>query len=84
VRVDGPSVTPSIPYEAPCVALGWLTDVLGFTLSDAFHDPAGNLAFAQLVWGNGAIFISGARPRTIRGRVLALAPFRSLLTTKLQ
>ena len=43
------------------MALAWLTDVLGFSVSDAFHDPAGNLAFAQLVWGNGVIFIS-ARP----------------------
>ena len=44
------------------MALAWLTDVLGFRVSAAFHDPAGKLAFAQLVWGNGAIFISGRPP----------------------
>ena len=56
--MDGPSVTPSIPYDAPSVALAWLTEVLGFSVSDAFHEPSGNLAFAQLAWGNGVIFIS--------------------------
>lgn len=36
--------------------------MLGFSVSDVFHDAAGNLAFAQLVWGNGAIFVSGRSP----------------------
>jgi uncharacterized glyoxalase superfamily protein PhnB len=61
-RVTGPSLTPSIPYDEPSAALAWLTDVLGFTASDAFHDPDGNLVFAQLVWGDGVIFISGRPP----------------------
>ena len=60
--MDGPSVTPSIPYDDPSAALAWLTDVLGFTVSDAFHGPDGTVAFAQLVWGDGVIFISRRPP----------------------
>ena len=59
---DGPSITASVAYDDPDAGVSWLTDALGFSLSHAFRDGAGTLGFAQLVWGNGAIFVSGRPP----------------------
>ena len=55
------TLTPSLVYDDPRGAIRWLVEVLGLRLATLYEGPAGEVAFAELVWRTGVVFIS-ARP----------------------
>jgi uncharacterized glyoxalase superfamily protein PhnB/DNA-binding MarR family transcriptional regulator len=57
-RIDGPSVIPGVYYEDARAALEWLKTALGFELAEAYEGPGGRIAFAQMVFCGGVVFVS--------------------------
>src|SRR5271167_4072472 len=57
------TLTPSLPYDDARQAIKWLTEVLGFRVATIYDGPDGGVAFAELVWRTGIIFVSD-RPRS--------------------
>ena len=57
-HVIAPTLTPSIHYDDARQGIRWLTDVLGFTAAVVYDAPDGTVAFAQLVWRTGVVFVS--------------------------
>jgi len=51
------TVAPTIVSD-PRAAIDWLVEVLGFRISALYDGPDGGVAFAQLVWRNGVVFVS--------------------------
>ena len=61
-QVIAPTLTPSLVYDDAHHAIRWLTDVLGFRVAAVYDGPGGCVAFAELVWRTGVVFISGRPP----------------------
>jgi uncharacterized glyoxalase superfamily protein PhnB len=58
------TLTPSLVYDDACQGIRWLVDVLGFREASRYEDPDGGIAFAELVWRTGVVFVSGRPPST--------------------
>lgn len=56
------TLTPQLIYDDPRHAIRWLTEVLGLRLATVYEDPEGGIAFAELVWRTGIVFVSGRPP----------------------
>jgi uncharacterized glyoxalase superfamily protein PhnB len=52
------TLTPSVTFGDARQGIRWLVDVLGFEISSIYEDPNGGIAFAELVWRTGIIFVS--------------------------
>ena len=61
MKTNGPTLTPSVVYDDPQRGIKWLTGVLGLRLKSLYQTPDGEVAFAELVWRTGIVFVS-ARP----------------------
>src|SRR5579864_6438853 len=62
MNTNGPTLTPSVVYDDPKRGVKWLTDVLGLRLKSLYETPDGTVAFAELVWRTGIVFVSGRPP----------------------
>jgi uncharacterized glyoxalase superfamily protein PhnB len=71
-KIIAPTLTPSLVYDDACQGIRWLVDVLGFREASRYEDPDGGIAFAELVWRTGVVFVSGRPPSTTRGRRVGL------------
>jgi uncharacterized glyoxalase superfamily protein PhnB len=60
--VIAPILTPSIVYDDARRGIQWLTDVLGFRAASEYKGPDGRVAFAELVWRTGVVFVSDRPP----------------------
>jgi DNA-binding MarR family transcriptional regulator/uncharacterized glyoxalase superfamily protein PhnB len=56
--IDGPSVVPGVYYEDARAAVAWLAAALGFEMVEAYEGPGGRIAFAQMSFCGGAVFVS--------------------------
>ena len=61
-QVIAPTLTPQLMYDDVRQAIRWLTDVLGFRAATVYDGPDGGVAFAELVWRTGVVFVSGRPP----------------------
>jgi uncharacterized glyoxalase superfamily protein PhnB len=52
------TLTPSLMYQDARQGIRWLVDVLGFEVASIYEDPNGGIAFAELVWRTGIVFVS--------------------------
>lgn len=52
------TLTPSVTYPDGRAGIRWLVDVLGFEIASLYEDPSGGVAFAELVWRTGIVFVS--------------------------
>lgn len=59
--MNGPTINSSIVYNDAPKGISWLTDVLGLKLQSLYKMPDGSVAFAELVWRTGVVFVS-SRP----------------------
>lgn len=62
MKANGPTLTPSVVYDDPKRGIKWLTEVLGLRLKSIYKTPDGGVAFAELVWRTGIVFVSGRPP----------------------
>jgi uncharacterized glyoxalase superfamily protein PhnB len=62
MKMNGPTLTPSVVYNNPRRGIKWLTEVPGLRLKSFYETPDGNVAFAELVWRTGIVFVSGRPP----------------------
>jgi len=53
------TLTPSVTYTDARLGIRWLVEVLGFSVGRVFDGPDGGVAFAELVWRTGIVFVSG-------------------------
>src|SRR5580698_4387671 len=60
--MTGPTITPSVMYHDAQAGIKWLTDVLGLKLKSIYKMPDGSVAFAELVWRTGIVFVSSRPP----------------------
>src|SRR5580698_6938899 len=60
--MTGPTITPSVMYHDAQAGIKWLTDVLGLKLKSIYKMPDGTVAFAELVWRTGIVFVSSRPP----------------------
>jgi uncharacterized glyoxalase superfamily protein PhnB len=60
--VIAPTLTPSLVYDDARQGIRWLVDVLGFTIATCYETPDGDVAFAELVWRTGLVFVSRRPP----------------------
>src|SRR5262249_38170916 len=60
--VISPTVTASLVYDDAREGIRWLVDVLGFRAATLYETPDGDVAFAELVWRTGVVFVSGRPP----------------------
>ena len=60
--VIAPTLTASLVYDDARQGIRWLVDVLGFTVATLYETPDGGVAFAELVWRTGVVFVSGRPP----------------------
>jgi uncharacterized glyoxalase superfamily protein PhnB len=49
-------------YHDAQAGIKWLTDVLGLKLKSIYKMPDGTVAFAELVWRTGIVFVSSRPP----------------------
>lgn len=59
--MSGPTITASLIYADAEAGIKWLTEVLGLTPKSLYKTPDGKVAFAELVWRTGIVFVS-SRP----------------------
>jgi uncharacterized glyoxalase superfamily protein PhnB len=71
-------VTPGVTYLDGHAGIQWLEQTLGFRTAALFED-AGRVAYAQLVWQDGAIQVEGRHPKS---RVPRTGPASVVLTAK--
>jgi uncharacterized glyoxalase superfamily protein PhnB len=50
-------------YNDAAAGIKWLTDVLGLKLKSLYRMPDGTVAFAELVWRTGIVFVSSRPPK---------------------
>ncbi|MFA5958860.1 VOC family protein [Hyphomicrobium sp.] len=55
---DGPALVPGAYYADLEPAIDWLVAALGFRVIASYDGPDGKIAFAELAWRNGMIFVS--------------------------
>jgi uncharacterized glyoxalase superfamily protein PhnB len=60
--MNGPTITSSIVYDDAPAGIKWLTGVLGLKQKSLYQMPDGNVAFAELVWRTGIVFVSSRPP----------------------
>ncbi len=60
--MSSPTVTPSVIYNDAFAGIDWLTRVLGMTLVSRYPAPDGTVAFAELAWRTGVVFVSSRPP----------------------
>ena len=60
--VISPTLTASLVYDDAHRGIQWLVDVLGFRAEALCETPNGDVAFAELVWRTGVVFVSGRPP----------------------
>jgi uncharacterized glyoxalase superfamily protein PhnB len=60
--MSSPTVTPSVLYNDAFAGIDWLTRVLGMSLLSRYPMPDGTLAFAELGWRTGVVFVSSRPP----------------------
>ena len=60
--MNGPTITSSIAYDDAPAGIKWLTEVLGLKRKSLYQMPDGNVAFAELVWRTGIVFVSSRPP----------------------
>jgi uncharacterized glyoxalase superfamily protein PhnB len=60
--MNGPTVITSVIYNDAPAGLQWLTAVLGLKQKSLYKSPDGQVAFAELVWRTGIVFVSGRPP----------------------
>jgi uncharacterized glyoxalase superfamily protein PhnB len=61
-QVIAPALTVSLVYDDARQGIRWLVDVLGFRVATCYETPDGDVAFAELVWKTGVVFVSGRPP----------------------
>jgi uncharacterized glyoxalase superfamily protein PhnB len=59
--MTSPTVTPSVLYNDAGSGIEWLTRVLGLKVLSRYPMPDGTVAFAELGWRTGVVFVS-SRP----------------------
>jgi uncharacterized glyoxalase superfamily protein PhnB len=59
--MNSPTVTPSVLYNDAGSGIEWLIRVLGLKLLSRYPLPDGTVAFAELGWRTGVVFVS-SRP----------------------
>jgi uncharacterized glyoxalase superfamily protein PhnB len=64
--MDSPTVTPSVVYTDAAAGIDWLTRVLGLKLLSRYPMPDGSVAFAELAWRTGVVFVSSRAPASQR------------------
>lgn len=62
MKTNGQTLTSSIVYDNPRRGIEWLTGVLGLRLKSLYETPDKQIAFAELVWRTGIVFVSGRPP----------------------
>ena len=72
-----PDVTPNLSYIDAQAAMRWLGEVFGFQTTVLYEEPDGRVAYAQLVWQDGAISLS---TREKEGRLPKTGPSSIVLT----
>jgi uncharacterized glyoxalase superfamily protein PhnB len=60
--MSSPTVTPSVVYSDAFAGIDWLTRVLGMSLLSRYPMPDGTVAFAELGWRTGVVFVSSRPP----------------------
>src|ERR1700689_264394 len=60
--MSSPTVTPSVVYNDAFAGIDWVTRVLGMSLLSPYPMPDGPLAFAELGWRTGVVFVSSRPP----------------------
>jgi uncharacterized glyoxalase superfamily protein PhnB len=60
--MNQPTVTPSVVYNDAVAGIEWLTRVLGLKLLSRYPMPDGSIAFAELGWRTGVVFVSSRPP----------------------
>jgi len=60
--MNNPTVTSSIVYNDAHRGIAWLTNVLGMELGSLYKTPDGAVAFAELIWRTGVVFVSSRPP----------------------
>ena len=78
-RPANPAVTPNLSYRDAPAAMRWLGEVLGFQTTVLYEEADGRVAYAQLVWQDGAINLSS---RQEVGRLPASGPPSIALTAE--
>jgi len=61
-QVIASTLTPSLVYDDAREAIRWLVDVLDFKAATLYEGPDGGVAFAELVWRTGVVFVSDRPP----------------------
>jgi uncharacterized glyoxalase superfamily protein PhnB len=61
--MSSPTVNPSVVYNDAFAGIDWLTRVLGMTPLSRYAAPDGSVAFAEMGWRTGVVFVS-SRPAT--------------------
>ena len=56
------TITSSVVYDDAEAGIKWLTEVLGLTRKSLYQTPDGTVAFAELVWRTGIVFVSSRPP----------------------
>jgi uncharacterized glyoxalase superfamily protein PhnB len=60
--MNGQTITPSLIYDDAEAGIKWLTEILGITRKSLYKTPDGKVAFAELVWRTGVVFVSSRPP----------------------
>jgi uncharacterized glyoxalase superfamily protein PhnB len=60
--MNGQTITSSVIYDDAEAGIKWLTEVLGLTRKSLYKTPDGKVAFAELVWRTGIVFVSSRPP----------------------
>ena len=61
-KITRPSFIPSITYDDSRAALEWLEKAFGFEPSEVLTDSDGNIAHAEMRFGDGVIMVGGPWP----------------------
>src|SRR5580658_5135763 len=60
--MDSPTVTSSVIYDNAFAGIDWLIRVLGLAPLSRYPAPDGSVAFAELAWRTGVVFVSSRPP----------------------
>jgi uncharacterized glyoxalase superfamily protein PhnB len=60
--MSSPTVNPSVLYNDAFAGIDWLTRVLGMTPLSRYAAPDGSVAFAEMGWRSGVVFVSSRPP----------------------
>ena len=60
--MNNQTITASIVYDDAPRGIEWLTHVMGLEIASLYKMPDGQVAFAELVWRTGVVFVSSRPP----------------------